>query len=39
MHESQKVASNLFMIKTSEAYLLLLSDWDKLTVIEGHCMY
>ena len=43
MHESQKVASKLFMIRSfichSEVYLLLLCEWDKLTVFEGKCPY
>ena len=47
MHESQKVASNLFMIRTCfklyssllKCIHFLLSGWDKFTVFEGHCMY
>ena len=47
MHESQKVASNLFMIRTCfklyssllKFIFLLLSGWDKFTVFECHCMY
>ena len=44
-HESQKVASNInylgseALFITSEVYLLLLSEWDKLTVFEGQCLY
>ena len=49
MHESQKVAYNLFLIRRcfkvyssllkSVSYSFSISDVDKLFVCEGHCMY